>query len=66
MSSFDHNVKAYSTTDISKPVKEWSVARKEVIPRDRFTRAQKQTVHYILSDALSDTLPVRAIIIGKI
>ena len=58
MSAFDHNVKAYSTTDISKPVKEWSVEKVEVIPRDRYTRAQKPTVQYLLSDALSETLPL--------
>ena len=65
MSGFDYNVKAYSTTDISKPVKEWSVEKVEVIPRDRYTRAQKPTIQYILSDALSETLPLEQSLVEK-
>jgi len=65
MSGFDYNVKAYSTTDLSKPVKEWSVEKVEVIPRDRYTRAQKPTVQYILSDALSETLPLEQSLVEK-
>ena len=59
MSGFDHNIKAYSTSDISKPTKVWQVTRKEIIPRDRSTRAQKPTVQYVLSDGLNDTQPLQ-------
>jgi len=65
MSGFDHNIKAFSTSDISKPTKVWQVTRKEIIPRDRSTRAQKPTVQYVLSDGLNDTQPLQQSLLEK-
>ena len=49
-----------------RQVKEWSVEKVEVIPRDRYTRAQKPTVQYISSDALSETLPLEQSLVKKV
>ena len=59
MSGFDHNIIAYSTSDLSKPHVKWSVNSDEVILTDRKSRSQKPEVCYPLSDSLNKTLPLQ-------
>ena len=59
MSGFDHNIKAYSTSDLTKPHAKWPVNSEEVILTDRQSRSQKPEVYYTLSDSLNKTLPLQ-------
>ena len=59
MSGFDHNIKAYSTSDLTKPHAKWPVNSEEVILSDRQSRSQKPEVYYTLSDSLNKTLPLQ-------
>jgi len=59
MSRFDHNIKTYTTSVLSKSHLKWPMGIEEVIPADRKSRSQKPQVYYTSSVSHNETLSLQ-------